>query len=51
MIDELIEKIKELGTPTVMGLDPRYELIPEEITNKYDKTNGGINHRLLFMKL
>lgn len=42
MIDQLIEKIKEMGNPTVMGLDPRYELIPEEITNKYDKTNSGI---------
>ena len=42
MIDELIDKIKEMNNPTVMGLDPRYELIPEEIRNKYDTSNEGI---------
>ncbi len=42
MIDKLIEKIKELGNPTVMGLDPRYELIPDEIKPKYDTSNEGI---------
>ncbi len=42
MIDKLIEKIKEMGNPTVMGLDPRYELVPDEIKNKYDSSNEGI---------
>lgn len=42
MIDELIDKIKEMNNPTVMGLDPRYELIPEEIRNKYDTSNEGV---------
>ena len=42
MIDELVEKIKKLGNPTVMGLDPRYELIPDEIKTKYDTSNEGI---------
>ena len=27
-IDELIEKIKEMDNPTVIGLDPRYEMLP-----------------------
>ena len=27
-IDKLIEKIKETNNPTVMGLDPRYDMIP-----------------------
>ena len=36
-IDLLIEKIKETNNPTVMGLDPRYEMLPECIKNKYGK--------------
>lgn len=42
MIDTLIDQIIEMGNPTVMGLDPRYELVPEEIRKKYDTTNAGI---------
>ena len=33
-IDRLIEKIKQTNTPTVMGLDPRYEMIPKCVTEK-----------------
>ena len=40
-IDSLIDKIKETGNPTVMGLDPRYEMLPECVTNKYPKTLEG----------
>ena len=40
-IDRLIEKIKEMDNPTVIGLDPRYEMIPNCITNKYEKTLEG----------
>ena len=36
-IDILIDKIKEKNNPTVMGLDPRYEMLPECIKNKYGK--------------
>ena len=36
-MDLLIEKIKETNNPTVMGLDPRYEMLPECIKNKYGK--------------
>ena len=34
-IDLLIDKIKETNNPTVMGLDPRYEMLPECIKSKY----------------
>ena len=40
-IDRLIDKIKETGNPTVMGLDPRYEMLPECVTNKFPKTLEG----------
>ena len=41
-IDELIEKIKEMQNPTVMGLDPRYEMIPEIIRSKYPQNMEGV---------
>lgn len=34
-IDELIGKIKEINNPTVIGLDPRYDILPECIKSKY----------------
>lgn len=40
-MDNLIEKIKQTNNPTVMGLDPRYDMIPECITNKYSKDVKG----------
>ena len=40
-MDELIDKIKKLDNPTVMGLDPRYDMIPSCITSKHDKTIQG----------
>lgn len=40
-MDELIDKIKQMDNPTVIGLDPRYDMIPSCITNKYDKTIEG----------
>ncbi len=36
-IDILIDKIKEKNNPTVIGLDPRYEMLPECIKSKYGK--------------
>ena len=36
-IDRLIKKIKETDNPTVMGLDPRYEMLPEVVKQKYSK--------------
>ena len=41
-IDILIEKIKETGNPTVMGLDPRYEMLPKCVTEKYPQTLEGV---------
>lgn len=38
IIDKLIDKIKETGNPTVVGLDPRLDYIPEFIIEeKYEK--------------
>jgi len=34
--DRLLERIKDLDNPTVMGLDPRLEYIPEEITTRWN---------------
>lgn len=41
-IDKLIEKIKETGNPTVMGLDPRYEMLPKCVTDKYPLNLEGV---------
>ena len=38
MIDKLINKIKETNNPTVMGLDPRYDMIPNCVREKYGQT-------------
>ena len=46
-IDILIEKIKETGNPTVMGLDPRYEMLPECVTSKYPKTLEGVARAII----
>lgn len=42
IIDILIEKIKETGNPTVMGLDPRYEMLPKCVTDKYPLNLEGV---------
>ena len=46
-IDVLIEKIKQTNNPTVMGLDPRYEMIPEYIRKKYDETLEGVSKAII----
>lgn len=40
-IDELINKIKQMNNPTVIGLDPRYDILPECIKKKYPQTVEG----------
>ena len=40
-MDKLINKIKETNNPTVMGLDPRYDMIPESIRTKYSEDIEG----------
>ena len=46
MIDRLIEKICATGNPTVVGLDPRLDLIPmaikEESYSRYGRTPEGV---------
>ena len=46
-IDKLIEKIKETGNPTVIGVDTRYELVPECVKNKYSKDIKGMCEAML----
>ena len=46
-IDKLIEKIKQTNNPTVMGLDPRYEMLPQCITNKYSKDLEGASNAII----
>ena len=46
-IDNLIEKIKQTNNPTVMGLDPRYEMLPKSVTNKYSKDLEGAAKAIL----
>ena len=41
-IDKLIGKIKETNNPTVMGLDPRYEMLPTCVTSKYEQSLEGV---------
>lgn len=41
-IDQLIEKIKEMNNPTVIGCDPKYEQLPNCIKSKYEKTPEGV---------
>ena len=47
IIDILIEKIKQTGNPTVMGLDPRYEMLPKCVTEKYPKTLEGVAQAII----
>lgn len=47
MMDKLINKIQEMQNPTVIGLDPRYEMIPEFIKNKYEKNLEDVAEAIL----
>ncbi len=46
-IDNLIEKIKETDSQIVMGLDPRYDMIPEIVRKKYTNDLEGISKAIL----
>ena len=46
-IDKLIYKIKETNNPTVMGLDPRYEMLPECIRNKYGTSLEDVSNAIV----
>ena len=47
IIDELIDRIKKIKNPTVMGLDPRYEMLPTCVTTKYPKTFEGVSKAII----
>lgn len=40
MIDRLMDRIERLANPTVVGLDPTYEMVPEHIRNEMLETYG-----------
>ena len=42
MMDRLIQKIKETNNPTVIGVDTRYDMVPECVKNKYSKDINGM---------
>ena len=46
-IDILIEKIKETNNPTVIGLDPRYEILPKVVTDKYPQSSEGVGKAII----
>ena len=46
-MDKLIEKIKQTNNPTVMGLDPRYDAVPEFIRKKYGTDISGVCKAIL----
>lgn len=46
-MDKLIDKIKETNNPTVMGLDPRYEMLPHCVTEKYTQDLEGVSQAIL----
>ena len=46
-IDKLISKINETKNKTVIGLDPKYEMLPERLKNKYGKTLEDISKAIL----
>lgn len=46
-IDNLIEKIKEKNNPTVIGLDPRYDIIPNSIKSKYKPDLEGAGEAII----
>lgn len=46
-MDKLINKIKSTNNPIVMGLDPRYELLPKCILEKYPNTLEGITDAII----
>ena len=41
IMDRLIDKIKQTNNPKVIGLDPRYEILPECIKEKYEENLEG----------
>ena len=47
VIDKLINKIKQTNNPTVIGLDPRYEMIPSCVREKYTEDLEGVSKAIV----
>lgn len=47
VMDNLINKIKETNNPTVIGVDTRYDMVPNCIKNKYSKDIKGMCKAML----
>ncbi len=47
VMDILIEKIKETNNPTVIGVDTRYDMVPECVRKKYSTTLEGMCQAML----
>ena len=47
IIDQLIEKIKIMKNATVIGLDPRYEMLTKCVKEKYPKTIEGVGQAII----
>ena len=47
IMDRLIEKIKEMDNPTVIGVDTRYDMVPECVRSKYSKDINGMCEAML----
>lgn len=47
LMDRLVEKIKQMNNPTVIGVDTRYELVPDCVKNKYSKDINGMCQAML----
>ena len=48
VMDKLIQKIQEKNSPIVMGIDPRYEMIPEYIKSQFSKDLEGFAKMIWF---
>lgn len=46
-IDKLIKKIEQTNNPTVMGLDPRYEMLPKCVRSKYSQDLEGVSKAIV----
>ena len=46
-MDNLIEKIKETNNPIVIGIDTKYDMVPEYIRSKYDDSLEGVSNAIL----
>jgi len=47
IIDVLIDKIKETNNPTVIGVDTRYDMVPDCVKNKYGTDIKGMCEAML----